>query len=122
MAVKELKSGDTLIYTANTVDANSLKKQSEVWKKASGSRNTILIPTYWVLAYAVRTNKKSEDPGRQAASIGRDQTENVALLLEGKITCVGRFIMNGAKKIASSLVVEYIMEEEKESDERQFNF
>ena len=47
------------------------------------------------------------DTGRQAASIGRAQTENVALLQEGKITCVGRFIMNGAKKTASPLVVEF---------------
>ena len=122
MAVKRLKSGAISVYTANTVDASSLKEQSEVWVNALGSRTTIFKPTYGGLAYAVRMDKKSVDPGRQPASIGRDQTENVVLHLGATATYVSRDTENGAEKIASSLVVEYIMEEEKESDERQFNF
>ena len=59
MAVKQLKSGDISVYTANIVDADSLKEQLEVWVKALGSKTRILNPTYGVLAYAVRTDKKN---------------------------------------------------------------
>lgn len=107
VAAKQLKSGDISVYTANTADANSLKEKSEVWVKALGSRARVLKPTYGVLVHGVRTDKKNVDPARQAESIEKIQAENVALHPGAKITYVGWLTRNGAKKTASSLVVEF---------------
>jgi hypothetical protein len=67
----------------------------------------VLKPIYGILVHGVRTEKENIDPSDQATSIEKIQTENATLHPEAKVSYVGWLTKLGAKKTASSLVVEF---------------
>lgn len=112
VAARQLKSGDIAIHTANTADAKLLKENPSAWLPSLGSRARVLKPTYGVLVHGVRTDKENIDPNKQAEAIEKIQTENATLHPGVKVTYAGWLTKNGAKKTASSLVVEFTTKEQ----------
>ena len=112
MAARQLKSGDISIYIANFAVANMLKEHSELWVKALGSRVRVPNPTYGVLLHGVRTDKGNVDSSKQAEAIEKIKLENATLHPGIRITYVGWLTKNGAKKTASSLVVELAVKDQ----------
>jgi ribosomal protein L24 len=72
-----------------------------------GTRARVLKPTYGVLVHGVRTEKENIDPSNQSEATEKIRTENATLHPGANITYVEWLTKSGAKKPASSLVVEF---------------
>ena len=107
VAAKQLKSGDVVLYTASTSDADTLKSSEAHWVRVLGSTARIVRPTYGVIAHGVGTNKESIDTDNQQRAIEKIETENAPLHPGAKVTYVGWLTREGKRKPASSLVVEF---------------
>ncbi|TPR01199.1 Glycosyltransferase sugar-binding region containing DXD motif family protein [Aspergillus niger] len=61
IAAKQLKSGDVVLHTATTAEADTLKDTEEEWVKVLGTSARVVRPTYGVIVHGVRTSKESID-------------------------------------------------------------
>lgn len=81
-----------------------IKAHLELWVKALRSRARVLKPTCGVLVHGVRTDKGNIDPSKQT------KKENATLHPRTRIIYIEWLTKNGAKKTASSLIVELAVE------------
>jgi hypothetical protein len=72
-----------------------------------GTRARVLKPIYGVLVYGVCIEKENIDPSNQAEVTEKIRTENATLYPGANIIYIGWLTKSGAKKPASSLVVEF---------------
>ncbi|KAF9890049.1 hypothetical protein FE257_006729 [Aspergillus nanangensis] len=107
IAAKQLKSGDIVLHTATTAEADTLKATEGEWLKVLGTTARVMRPTYGVIIHGVRTNKESIDTDNQERAIEKIETENAVLHTGAKVTYAGWLTREGRKKPASSLVVEF---------------
>lgn len=107
IAAKQLKSGDVVLHTPTTVEADTLKNTEEEWVKVLGTSARVVRPTYGVIVHGVRTSKESIDTDNQQRAIEKIESENAVLHEGAKVTYVGWLTREGRKKQASSLVVEF---------------
>ncbi|GFG19796.1 hypothetical protein IFM5058_10320 [Aspergillus udagawae] len=109
IAAKQLKSGDVVLHTATTAEADTLKSTKEEWVKVLGTTARVIKPMYGVIVHGVRTDKESIDTDNQDRAIEKIESEN-AVLHEGvKVTYIGWLTKEGRKKAASSLIVEFMI-------------
>jgi hypothetical protein len=107
IAAKQLKSGDVVLHTATTSEADTLKSTEEEWVKVLGTTARVIKPSYGVIVHGVRTDKESIDTDNQERAIEKIESENAVLHEGAKVTYVGWLTKEGRKKAASSLVVEF---------------
>jgi hypothetical protein len=107
LAAKQLKSGDVVLHTATTAEADTLKDTEEEWVKVLGTSARVVRPTYGVIVHGVRTSKESIDIDNQQRAIEKIESENAVLHEGAKVTYVDWLTREGRKKQASSLVVEF---------------
>jgi hypothetical protein len=107
IAAKQLKSGDVVLHTATTAEADTLKSTEEEWVKVLGTTARVIKPTYGVIVHGVRTNKESIDTDNQESAIEKIESENAILHEGAKVAYVGWLTKEGRKKATSSLVVEF---------------
>ncbi|PGG97890.1 hypothetical protein AJ79_09062 [Helicocarpus griseus UAMH5409] len=91
IAAKQLKSGDVVLYTASTAEAETLKGSVDEWVKVLGTSAWVLKSTYEV-----------------EWAIEKLETENTSLHSGMKVTYVGWLTREGKRKPTSSLVVKFI--------------
>ncbi|KAI3053337.1 hypothetical protein CBS147353_11490 [Aspergillus niger] len=107
IAAKHLKSGDVVLHTATTAEADTLKSTEEEWAKVLGTTARVIKPTYGVIVHGVRTDKESIDTDNQDRAIEKIESENTILHEGAKVAYVGWLTKEGRRKAASSLVVEF---------------
>ncbi|KAI3056824.1 hypothetical protein CBS147353_11131 [Aspergillus niger] len=107
IAAKQLKSGDVVLHTATTAEADTLKNTEEEWVKVLGTTARVIKPTYGVIVHGVRTDKESIDTDNQDRAIEKIESENAVLHEGAKVAYVGWLTKEGRRKAASSLVVEF---------------
>lgn len=107
IAAKQLKSGDVILHTATTAEADTLKGTEEEWVKVLGTTARVIKPTYGVLVHGVRTSKESIDTDNQQRAIEKIESENAVLHEGAKVAYVGWLTKEGRKKPTSSLIVEF---------------
>jgi hypothetical protein len=61
IAAKQLKSGDVVLHTATTAEADTLKSTEEERVKVLGTTARVIKPTYGVVVHGLRTDKESID-------------------------------------------------------------
>jgi hypothetical protein len=61
IAAKQLKSGDVVLHTATTAEADTLKSTEEERVKVLGTTARVIKPTYGVVIHGLRTDKESID-------------------------------------------------------------
>jgi hypothetical protein len=89
IAAKQLKSGDVVLHTAITAEADTLKDTEEEWVKVLGTSARVARPTYGVIVHGVRTSKESIDTDNQQRAIEKIESENAVLHEGAKVTYVG---------------------------------
>jgi hypothetical protein len=109
VAAKQPKSGDMALHTTNTTDANILRENPGEWVRSLESRARILKPTYGRIG--------PWDDHKRTISTSRNKhekvkTENATLHPGADMAYIGWLTKNGAKKKASSLVVEFTTREQ----------
>ncbi|GAT19406.1 hypothetical protein RIB2604_00500100 [Aspergillus luchuensis] len=107
IAAKQLKSGDVVLHTATTAEADTLKATEEEWVKVLGTSARVVRPTYGVIIHGVRTSKESIDTDNQERAIEKIESEKAVLHEGAKVTYVGWLTREGRRKQASSLIVEF---------------
>lgn len=107
IAAKQLKSGDVVLHTATTAEADTLKSTEEEWVKVLGTTARVIKPTYGVIVHGIRTDKESIDTDNQGRAIEEIESENAVLHEGAKVAYVGWLTKEGRRKAASSLVVEF---------------
>jgi hypothetical protein len=75
IAAKQLKSGDIVLHTATTAEADILKGAADEWVKSLGTTARVLKPTYGVVMHGVQTNKESINVDNQALAIEKIEAE-----------------------------------------------
>lgn len=53
IAAKQLKSGDVVLHTATTTEADTLKNTEDEWVKVLGTTARVIKPTYGVIVQGV---------------------------------------------------------------------
>jgi hypothetical protein len=107
IAAKQLKSGDIVLHTATTAEADTLKSTKDEWVKVLGTTTRVIKPTYGVIVHGVHTNKESIDTNNQDRAIKKIELENAILHEGAKVAYIGWLTKEGRKKAASSLIVEF---------------
>ena len=107
IAAKQLKSGDVVLHTATTTEADTLKNTEDDWIKVLGITARIIKPTYGVIVHGVATGKDSINTDNQHRAIEKIETENAGLHEGAKVTYVGWLTKEGRWKTATSLIVEF---------------
>lgn len=107
IAAKQLKSGDVVLHTATTAEADTLKNTEDEWVKVLGTTARVIKPTYGVIVHGVRTGKESIDTDNQQKAIEKIESENAVLHEGAKVTYVGWLTKEGRRKTTSSLIVEF---------------
>jgi hypothetical protein len=108
IAAKQLKSGDVVLHTATTVEADTLKSTEDEWVKVLGITAQVIKPIYGVIVHRVCTDKESIDTDNQDKAIEKIELENAVLYKGVKVAYIGWLTKEGRKKAASSLVVEFM--------------
>ncbi|PKX94821.1 uncharacterized protein P174DRAFT_502333 [Aspergillus novofumigatus IBT 16806] len=86
IAAKQLKSGDVVLHTATTAEADTLKDTEEEWVKVLGTSARVVRPTYGVIVHGVRTSKESIDTDNQQRAIEKIESENAVLHEGARVT------------------------------------
>ena len=107
IAAKQLKSGDVVLHTATTTEADTLKRTEDDWVKVLGTTAWVIKPTYGVIVHGVATGKDSINTDNQQRAIEKIETENAGLHEGAKMTYVGWLTKEGRRKTTSSLIVEF---------------
>ncbi|OJZ79993.1 hypothetical protein ASPFODRAFT_212934 [Aspergillus luchuensis CBS 106.47] len=89
IVAKQLKSGDVILPTTTTAEADTLKSREEEWVKVLGTIARVIKPTYGVIVHGVRTDKESIDAGNQDRAIEKIESENAVLHEGAKVAYVG---------------------------------
>jgi hypothetical protein len=95
IAAEQLKSGDVMLHTATTAEADTLKNTEEEWVKVLGPTARAIKPTYGVIVHGVRTSKESIDTDNQQRAIDKIESENAILHAGAKVTYAGWLTRTG---------------------------
>ena len=110
MSANQLKSGDLIVRTTSTGETQSLRQHSEDWAGLIGNGATVRVPTYGVLAYAIRTSTMDMDKLEE----NRDEIllENRPFIPRAEIKYIGWLTSNGPGKSASSVIIKFARPED----------
>ena len=86
VAAHQLKSGDIQILTSITAEAAQLK-QNKGWIKGLGDHAAIVMPTYGVIVYGIRTHLINVKD--QKAAIQQILVDNYTVIANTKISYIG---------------------------------
>jgi hypothetical protein len=105
LSSNQLRSGDLSIKTATSNEAEALQQFADDWVHRVGTRASIRITTYGIIAHSIRTSTMDMDRFEET----RDQLllDNKPFIPQAEIKYIGWLTRNAPTKAASSVIIEF---------------